>query len=329
MKLSFYVDESSQWLERIAKQIGCEVKNDTILFPINIADGYMKNIYLPNGMSVNFLHAKFNEPIIASRKATTHTPYSPIHFYIHDKQVVQCINGERKQIGQTSANGIFWPSASIESIWEFPAFQWINNLVININHNRLLERINDNNDLYLKRLLESDKSFYLFEHISPAMIILLKDINDLLEAYNLNLSNQLLLEGKVTQILGLFIQMVNKRKTMRNVMNLNTQDVDRLFMIKSDLMKDLSKTPQVKELAQTYGFSESKLQKLFKQVFGKSLYQYAIYERMLWAHKMLSTESCSVSEVGYSLGYSNLSHFTKIFRNQFGINPKSFKQKFL
>jgi AraC-like DNA-binding protein len=78
------------------------------------------------------------------------------------------------------------------------------------------------------------------------------------------------------------------------------------------------------KLADTVGFSDSKLQKSFKQVFGKSIYQYALYEKMLVAQKMLKSKKYSVSEVGYELGYSNLSHFTKAFKNQFGVNPKTY-----
>jgi AraC-like DNA-binding protein len=34
----------------------------------------------------------------------------------------------------------------------------------------------------------------------------------------------------------------------------------------------------------------------------------------------------SVSEVGYALGFSNLSHFTKVFEEHNGIKPKAFQK---
>jgi len=327
MKLSFCVNESSEWLEKIAQQIGCKVEDNIIHFPSPLAQGYMKNVYFANGLSVNFLYGKFHEPVIAHRKAGPHVPFSPVHFYTHENQVTQQIAGTKQSIGKTTARGIFWPSASIESTWEYPVNQWVSNLVINIDHNMLLDKLTSNDDSYIKDMLNGKKPFYVFEHITPDMILLLKEITKMLKESDNSLSQQLLLEGNVTHLLGLFMGVVNQRKKLGKALDLNAQDVDRLFKVKETLLEDLSTTPPIKELAEQYGFSESKLQKLFKQVFGKSLYQYALYERMLWAHKMLSAQKCSVSEVGYQLGYSNLSHFTKAFRNQFGINPKSFRQQ--
>ncbi|MDD4115272.1 MAG: helix-turn-helix transcriptional regulator, partial [Massilibacteroides sp.] len=72
------------------------------------------------------------------------------------------------------------------------------------------------------------------------------------------------------------------------------------------------------------GMSISKLQKCFPQVFGKSISQYALSEKMNLARQKLDTKKYSVSEVGYQIGYSNLSHFSIAFKNEFGVNPKSY-----
>ena len=70
--------------------------------------------------------------------------------------------------------------------------------------------------------------------------------------------------------------------------------------------------------------SESKFQSLFKQMFGMSAYQYHIVAKMEEAKKFLLSNNYSVSDVGFMLGYSNLSHFTDIFKKHFPdnrINP--------
>ncbi|MGY4386593.1 AraC-like DNA-binding protein [Pedobacter sp. UYP24] len=35
----------------------------------------------------------------------------------------------------------------------------------------------------------------------------------------------------------------------------------------------------------------------------------------------------SVSDVGYRLGFTNLSHFTKVFENHIGMKPKQYSVK--
>jgi len=68
--------------------------------------------------------------------------------------------------------------------------------------------------------------------------------------------------------------------------------------------------------------SETKLKRLFNQVFGKSIFQYFQNFRMQEAARLLK-EGLSISEVGYQLGFSNLEHFTKVFEEVIGVKPKT------
>lgn len=70
--------------------------------------------------------------------------------------------------------------------------------------------------------------------------------------------------------------------------------------------------------------SDSKIQKLFKHIFGKSIYQYILSIRMEHAKNLLQSGNYSVSEVGFQVGYSNLSHFSKMFYKHYGIKPGKF-----
>lgn len=47
--------------------------------------------------------------------------------------------------------------------------------------------------------------------------------------------------------------------------------------------------------------------------------------RMREAARMLKEEKFSVTEIGYKLGYTNLSHFSRVFKQHIGSKPKQFK----
>ena len=104
----------------------------------------------------------------------------------------------------------------------------------------------------------------------------------------------------------------------------NQLDVQKVFTVRKQLLENLTCAPSLKQLSLGACMSISKLQKCFQQVFGKSISQYALAEKMNFAKQLLDSKKYSVSEVGYQLGYSNLSHFTKAFNKEFGINPKSY-----
>ena len=69
--------------------------------------------------------------------------------------------------------------------------------------------------------------------------------------------------------------------------------------------------------------SPTKFKNLFKQLFGHTYYQFYKHVRMHKARELLLTEQINVSEVGYLLGYNNLSKFTKAFKDAFAITPGS------
>jgi transcriptional regulator GlxA family with amidase domain len=44
------------------------------------------------------------------------------------------------------------------------------------------------------------------------------------------------------------------------------------------------------------------------------------------AARLLKENKMTVSEVGFKMGFSNLSHFAKVFEEHIGTKPKSFKK---
>jgi AraC-like DNA-binding protein len=79
--------------------------------------------------------------------------------------------------------------------------------------------------------------------------------------------------------------------------------------------------PSMKELARSVAMSESKLKRIFKIVYGAPVFEYFQKHRMQKARQMLLSGAFSVKDVGYTLGYSNLSNFSVAFKKEFGKLP--------
>jgi signal transduction histidine kinase/DNA-binding response OmpR family regulator len=77
----------------------------------------------------------------------------------------------------------------------------------------------------------------------------------------------------------------------------------------------------VEDLAEAVGFSRSQLNRKLKLLLGKSPNQMIREFRLLRAKEMLEQRSASVSEVAYEVGYTNLSYFSKSFKETFGMLP--------
>jgi AraC-like DNA-binding protein len=106
--------------------------------------------------------------------------------------------------------------------------------------------------------------------------------------------------------------------------DLNVHDIQTLYGLKEQILGHLDKPPVIKELAISAAMSPTKLKRLFKQIFGKSIFNYYQEFRMKEAALLLEKNNMTVSEVGYTLGFINLSHFAKVFEEHIGVKPKKF-----
>ena len=77
----------------------------------------------------------------------------------------------------------------------------------------------------------------------------------------------------------------------------------------------------VEDLARAVGFSRSQLHRKLKALIDKSAIQLISSIRLKEAFRMLQNKVGSVSEIAYSVGYNNMSYFTKSFKEEFGVLP--------
>lgn len=103
---------------------------------------------------------------------------------------------------------------------------------------------------------------------------------------------------------------------------LSRSDIMAARRIETLLTKDVTVLPPtIREMSRQFAMSESKLKKVFKAVFGLPPYEYFQKYRMQKARQLLLTGNHSIKDVGYTLGYSNLSNFTLAFKKEFGRLP--------
>lgn len=118
---------------------------------------------------------------------------------------------------------------------------------------------------------------------------------------------------------------LGKRDTQQ-LYALNPHDISTIYKVKEHVLKHLETPPIIKELAFSAGMSPTKLKRLFKQIFGKSIFNYYQEFRMKEAALLLKNLKLSVSDVGYKLGFTNLSHFSKVFEAHIGMKPKQYSR---
>ena len=74
------------------------------------------------------------------------------------------------------------------------------------------------------------------------------------------------------------------------------------------------------ELSKASFLSESRLAHLFKEQLGISVHQCILWKKIFFA-ALKSREGYSLTECAHYLGFSDSSHFNKVFYKMFGVNP--------
>ena len=73
--------------------------------------------------------------------------------------------------------------------------------------------------------------------------------------------------------------------------------------------------------------SRSNLHRKLQALTNQPNHEFLRSLRLKRAAQLLKKSTASVTEVAYAEGFNNLSHFTKIFRQQFGQTPSAFAKK--
>ena len=86
-------------------------------------------------------------------------------------------------------------------------------------------------------------------------------------------------------------------------------------------------TIRVEDLANAANMSKSSLQRKMQALFGMSVGEYVMLYRLKVAARIMDSEEVPVSDVGFRVGFTSHSYFSKCFKKQFGMTPREFKER--
>lgn len=98
----------------------------------------------------------------------------------------------------------------------------------------------------------------------------------------------------------------------------------------SELLLNMSKIENLQEgyerMCELAPCSPSHLCRLMKQISGKTPIQYINQERLKYAVYLLAQTDREILDICECCGFSNVSHFYHLFREQFGVSPVKFRK---
>ena len=316
--MKLHIKEEFGFLAGFADLLGTEVKNGILVIPDSKGKGYLRGFRLENSINMLLSFYEYNENVLAKRLGGQNT-LNRILFSFNN--IFPDADSKNKYSGNLPSIQIFKGKLNIETF--YPGKTKFNSIFIGIDSDKLAKTlgVNVDNEIF-RNIITSEQSILFEELLSPkiqqvAIEIIQTDVPDSL--------NDFFFKIKAEELICLTLKELFKRENP-TTHALNQIDVQKIYKVRDLILNNIAAPPVIKHLASEVGMSESKFKRLFKQIFGDSLFSYYQKFRMKEASRLLKENKMTVSEVGFKMGFSNLSHFAKAFEEHIGIKPKSFQK---
>ena len=83
----------------------------------------------------------------------------------------------------------------------------------------------------------------------------------------------------------------------------------------------------IEEIAAVCGINRSYLGKIFRNSIGRSPQEFVMNYRMVKAAELLKLTTLSIADIGNAVGYSNPLHFSRAFKNVYGVSPREWRNE--
>lgn len=308
-------------LDTSLKTIRGNVKNGVTHIPSNMGTGYIKGFFLNPKLRLIVRQYELNKDWVLDRGINKEEE----KFIVIAFHNIYQLKDEIKRFLQPSASGKLLPSVQVATTGLnnelLPANKKINSIVLTVHADYLKELLKPKRGNTLLQMITSGSLPFLFEElISPQIQEVATEIVRANPAKELQGFYYKLKAEELIYLL--FVELLKRQNTPLQTLNVN--DIKMVYKIKDQILSNIDAPPIIAELVKSSGMSESKLKRVFKQVFGNSIFNYYQSFRMKEAAYLIKEGKLSVSEVGYRLGFSNLSHFTRLFETHIGMKPKKY-----
>lgn len=316
MKISV-IDKGAGITLQFARAIGATVKGRFVHIPENKGGGYLTGFSWGTEMRVMLRNYYLNEEILVERINELAEGQDDVVFALFG--IFPSSLDHEKQLLPEQAN-VFICMHAVTSVLNMPSNTSFRSITMAVSRQYLRQLFGAIDHPVVASILKARNNFAFETGISPEMIktageMLHPPVPENLESFYYKL--------KCEELLCYIFTLLTQREAVPTS-GMHIEDIKAIYAIKFRLQSRVDESPDISSLAREVGMSEPKMRKLFKQTFGKGVFEYYQSMRMQEAARLLKEKRLTVSEVGYQLGFTNLSHFSRVFEQHTGMKPKKY-----
>jgi AraC-like DNA-binding protein len=307
-------------LKRLAQLLGTEVKNRRVEIPDKFGNGYCAGFVFNEHIRMLILNYELNENLVVENP-DINTSGRMILFKFQNIFPKKEIVSTGKRLKTIPSVLIGTSRMNTDVIIPVDTNTATINIEVDANYLNGLFDLSEKSPV-LQSLLQNTQPLLFEQVIYPSLQkimdeIVTESVDETFELFFLRI--------KAEELVCRLLMELEKRDE-KHLYALNIHDIQNIYKVKEQMLEHLETPPVINELAVCANMSPSKLKRLFKQIFGNSIFSYYQEFRMKEAARLLKEEKLTVSDVGYKLGFINLSHFSRVFKEHIGIKPKQYSR---
>jgi AraC-like DNA-binding protein len=307
-------------LKKLAQLLGVEMKDRRLDIPEKLGKGYCTGFIFNEHIRMFIMNYELNEDLILENSAIN-TPERMVLFKFQN--IFPDIEILSKEKQTNAVPSVLITTSMVNAGTEISIHSNTATINIEVDANYLKGLFDlPEKSMVLQSLLQNTQPLVFEQMIYPALQKIVDEIVS--EPVNENFKLFFLRVKAEELICRLLIEL--EKRDEKQLVALNNQDIQTLYKVKEQMLGHLETPPVIKELAVFANMSTTKLKRLFRQIFGNSIFNYYQAFRMKEAAFLLKEQKLSVSDVGHQLGFTNLSHFSKVFKDHIGMKPKQYSR---
>lgn len=324
----FYELNSDESLTSLAAVLGTTYADQTIRIPAQHGNGLIRKFQLEEGLDMRIIDLQLTKPLLINKATDSRREkYFHILWLINPEVAEVRMNDIINESNRLEKLNIILMSNDVEIRAELITSGQLKGVDISFTGTWLQQSFSDAGDALkssISRLLQNTNPTVYFERTTASDYRMLAQLID--AGIGHAQDNLFLRAGALSLLAGFF----NKCHPSIEHGNHDAHFFyyEKMLQVEKYLNAHLQKSlPSIDIIARELALSESSLKRHFKQMFGKSIYEYYLELKMDFAKRLLLEKPLSVNEVAIMLDYERVSSFIDIFKRHHGIPPGALRRK--
>ena len=214
------------------------------------------------------------------------------------------------------------PSMTEYEEWQSDSFIQVLMVTANLDYFRTFSTDNSLPNPLHTLMRDSNRFHKSLGKTTPAITQILQQI---IHCPYQGMTQQLYLESKALELLGLQFAGLESNSAQSNQLNLKADDLERVEYARDILIQRLDNPPSLIELSRLVELNDRKLKLGFHQLYNTTVFRHLRDYRMEQAQDLLYQSQMTVAQVANKVGYGNPEAFSTAFKRKFGVSPKAYQ----